>query len=75
MTLRVNPRVSNRKATSLCNLAFARYSFSLGYCVRINPPFLAIFTPALPTRLQYHCNTIVQYLIPLRPPVFMPYTI
>jgi len=30
--------------------------------------------PALPSRLQYDCNTIAQILMPLRPPICLPYT-
>jgi len=36
---------------------------------------LLLLPPALPTRLQYYCDTIARYSNPLRPPVFMPYTI
>jgi len=31
--------------------------------------------PALPTRLQYYCNTIAQYSSPPPTPICMPYTI
>jgi len=47
----------------------------LGFCARINCPFIALFPPALLTRLQYDCTTIAQYSTPLRPPGFKPYTI
>jgi len=64
-----------RRAHCVKKLAFTRFFFTARplctnrlsvYCPR---------PPALPTRLQYDCNTIAQYSIPKRPPVVMPYTI
>ena len=50
------------------------FYFEAFLCGRINHSFIAPF-PALPTWLQYYCNTIARYSNPLRPPVIMPYTI
>jgi len=57
----------NRRSDTDLVLIFLR----LGFCARIDHRFIAP-PRALPTRLQYDCNTMAQYSTPLRPPVFMP---
>jgi len=56
-------------------LAFTRYCFTSRPLCTNQSSLYCPSPPALPTQLQYDCNTIAQYSTPLRPPVFMPDTI
>ena len=58
-----------------CDLAFTRYAFTSRLLCRNQPSLYCLLPPASPTRLQYYCNTNVQYSTPFRPPICTLYTI
>jgi len=57
---------------------FGPYKILFYFEAFVNEPSIILLPPpplVKPALLQYDCNTIAQYSTPLRPPVFMPYTI